>query len=190
MSDVVTLGPRGLRRVLVEAWTEPEFDPDEAERVLDLIADGCDPAAMPPGLLNWRAIRSWVRRFPDFARAYNEACEAAADRISWDTLAIADNITEHPASRAVRIKARQDLAKVLNRRKYDPGTVIAAAGVAGRVQDMSTAALLDALAAEGRPVIEHEAPGAPPIFEGVGADPYGRGPHPENPPLPEGFEPV
>jgi hypothetical protein len=186
----LVLSDRRLRQALGRAVAAPPFDPVVAEDVLSVIAEGVDPMRLPSGSIPWRVIRSWLARYPDFAAAFNEACEAAADRLSWDTLAIADTLDEHPVSRGVRIKARQDMAKVLNRRKYDPNTVVAVANAGANLQRMSTAALLDELAKSGRPVIEAGGGGGPPETQGAGEDPYGRDPSPENTPLANIFEPV
>ena len=104
-----------------------------------------DIAGMPP----YWVVNLWRRESPEFDELIVAASEARAERMLDETISIADDVERSPACREVSIRARAMLAKVYNRRKYDPATRIE---VEGRVTvgDGMTTAELEAIVAEER----------------------------------------
>lgn len=141
----------GLRTYLRDIRRTPPIDWDIAEQVVMMIEAGTpisrigDIAGMPP----YWVVYSWRRESQEFDDLITAASEAKAERIMEEVIGIADDVARSPACREVSIRARAMLAKVYNRRKYDPATRIE---VEGRVQvgDGMTTAELEALVQEER----------------------------------------
>lgn len=140
-----------LRRYIRDLRRSPPLDWDVAEQVVMMIEAGTpisaigDIAGMPP----YWVVHSWRKESPEFDELITVASEAKAERIMDEVIGIADDIARSPACREVSIRARAMLAKVYNRRKYDPATRIE---VEGRtmVGDGMTTAELEAMVADER----------------------------------------
>lgn len=104
-----------------------------------------DIAGMPP----YWVVHQWRKDDPDFDEAITAASEAKAERIMDEVIGIADDVERSPACREVSIRARVLLAKVYNRRKYDPATRVEVTD-ARVVGDSMTTAELEALVREER----------------------------------------
>lgn len=141
----------GLRTYLRDLRRTPPIDWDIAEQVVMMIEAGTpisrigDIAGMPP----YWVVYSWRRESPEFDDLLVAASEAKAERIMDEVIGIADDVARSPACREVSIRARAMLAKVYNRRKYDPATRVE---IEGRVTvgDSMTTQELEALVADER----------------------------------------
>lgn len=141
----------GLRTYLRDLRRTPPIDWDIAEQVVMMIEAGTpisrigDIAGMPP----YWVVYSWRRESQEFDDLITAASEAKAERIMDEVIGIADDVARSPACREVSIRARAMMAKVYNRRKYDPAVRVE---VEARtlVGDSMTTAELEALVAEQR----------------------------------------
>ena len=140
-----------LRRYVRDLRRAPPLDWDVAEQVAMMIDAGTplsaigDIAGMPP----YWVVNLWRRESPEFDELIVAASEARAERMLDETIEIADDVERSPACREVSIRARAMLAKVYNRRKYDPATRVE---IEGRVTvgDSMTTQELEALVADER----------------------------------------
>ena len=141
----------GLRTYLRDLRRTPPIDWDVAEQVVMMIEAGTpisrigDIAGMPP----YWVVYSWRRESQEFDDLITAASEAKAERIMDEVIGIADDVERSPACREVSIRARVLLAKVYNRRKYDPAVRVE---VEARtlVGDSMTTAELEAMVEEQR----------------------------------------
>ncbi len=141
----------GLRTYLRDLRRTPPIDWDIAEQVVMMIEAGTpisligDIAGMPP----YWVVYSWRRESPEFDDLITAASEAKAERIMDEVIGIADDVARSPACREVSIRARAMMAKVYNRRKYDPAVRVE---VEARtlVGDSMTTAELEAMVEEQR----------------------------------------
>ena len=140
-----------LRRYVRDLRRSPPIDWDVAEQVVMMIEAGTpisaigDIAGMPP----YWVVHSWRKESPEFDELITVASEAKAERIMDEVIGIADDVARSPACREVSIRARVLLAKVYNRRKYDPATRVEVTD-ARVVGDSMTTAELEALVREER----------------------------------------
>ena len=140
-----------LRRYVRDLRRAPPLDWDVAEQVAMMIDAGTplsaigDIAGMPP----YWVVNLWRRESPEFDELIVAASEARAERMLDETISIADDVARSPACREVSIRARVLLAKVYNRRKYDPATRVEVTD-ARVVGDSMTTAELEALVREER----------------------------------------
>ena len=141
----------GLRTYLRDLRRTPPIDWDIAEQVVVMIEAGTpisrigDIAGMPP----YWVVYSWRRESQEFDDLITAASEAKAERIMDEVIGIADDVERSPACREVSIRARVLLAKVYNRRKYDPATRVEVTD-SRVVGDSMTTAELEALVREER----------------------------------------
>ena len=140
-----------LRRYVRDLRRAPPIDWDVAEQVAMMIDAGTplsaigDIAGMPP----YWVVHSWRKESPEFDELVTVASEAKAERIMDEVIGIADDVERSPACREVSFRARVLLAKVYNRRKYDPATRVEVTD-ARVVGDSMTTAELERLVAEQR----------------------------------------
>ena len=131
------------RRATRELARNPPFRADDAEKVLKALASGLritaigDIAGLPPYWL----INLWRSEHPEFDELCVQASEAGADALAWECLEIADNDDRLPANKALSISVRERMAKVLNRKKYDPAVKVEVSGSVGKADDLSDADL-------------------------------------------------
>jgi hypothetical protein len=128
------------RRELRLLHTEPPFDADVAQSVLELLAVGGVGLTTIGNIAGYPAywiINQWRARFPEFDEACVIASQAGADALAFENLQIADCDKRAPANKALSIAVRERLSKVLNRKKYDPATKIEVSAGAGRADDLS-----------------------------------------------------
>ena len=148
-----------LRRYVRDLRRAPPFDWDVAEQVVMMIEAGTpisaigDIAGMPP----YWVVHLWRKESPEFDELVSVASEAKAERIMDEVIDIADDVARSPACREVSIRARVLLAKVYNRRKYDPATRIELEGRVVVGDGMSTAELERIVAEERRARLSAEA---------------------------------
>lgn len=147
--DDVAAATRRDLRMLRRA---PPLDPDSAEYVLTCLAQGIPITKVGnmPGLPPYAVIHSWRRQSPEFDAACVQASKAGAERMLWQTIEIADDVSRHPSCREVSIRARQFAMRVLDRIRFDPGA---------KVHELETARMADELSDEqlARMVIEGQA---------------------------------
>lgn len=140
-----------LRRYVRDLRRSPPIDWDVAEQVVMMIEAGTpvsrigDIAGMPP----YWVVHSWRKESQEFDELITVASEAKAERIMDEVIGIADDVARSPSCREVSIRARVLLAKVYNRRKYDPATRVEVTD-ARVVGDSMTTAELEALVREER----------------------------------------
>lgn len=95
-----------------------------SEELADLIcaelADGKSlrTVCTQPGMPTRTAVFKWLRTKPEFLERYERAKEESADAMSDEMLAIADDLTDHPHSRRVRVDTRKWLASKMKPKKY------------------------------------------------------------------------
>ncbi len=106
------------RKVAPKRGRPPTFDrPAIMEKVLSGLREGtplthiCAQDGMPSD----DTIRNWGEEDAAIGRAIARAREVGFDKIAADVLPIADDISEEPASRRVRVEARLKLLA-----KWDP----------------------------------------------------------------------
>lgn len=141
----------GIRSYVRDLRRTPPIDWDIAEQVVMMIEAGTpisrigDIAGMPP----YWVVYSWRRESPEFDDLITAASEAKAERIMDEVIGIADDVARSPACREVSIRARAMMAKVYNRKKYDPAVRVE---VEARtlVGDSMTTAELEAMVEEQR----------------------------------------
>ena len=104
----------------------PPLRPDDAEKVLTALANGMRITAIgsTPGLPAYWVINLWRTEHPEFDDLCVQASQAGADKLAWETLEIADKDGRAPADKALSIAVRERMAKVLNRKKYDPAVKV------------------------------------------------------------------
>ena len=153
MSDspvrVLSDHPRAVaNREIRLAIREPEFDPESAQRVVELLARGIGLSTIGDlsGFPAYGVVNFWRARYPEFDEACVLASQAGADALAWECLEIADTDGRAPADKALSISVREKLAKVLHRKKYDPATRVEVTAGAGSADELSD----DALAAIAR----------------------------------------
>lgn len=83
-----------------------------AEQIIDRLWEGetltaiCRDIGVKP-----RTVRDWTKHHEDFGIAYDEAMVGGAHALIDSTVEISDGLEEDPASRKVRIYAREQYAK-------------------------------------------------------------------------------
>jgi hypothetical protein len=132
-----------VRRELRLAIREPEFDPEAARRVVELLARGIGLSTIGDlsGFPAYGVVNFWRARYPEFDEACVLASEAGADALAWENVTIADDDTRSPANKALSIQVRERLSKVLNRKKYDPAVKVEVTGNARAADELSDAEL-------------------------------------------------
>jgi hypothetical protein len=147
------------RRELRQIMRAPPLDADSAEHVLRCLANGMGITAIgnTAGLPAYWIINSWRRHYPEFDAACVQASEAGAEKLMWDTVAIADDVNRHPACREVSIRARSNVMRVLHRKRFDPATRVAEL-VGQRMADELSDADLARLVLEAQRAGEGQAP--------------------------------
>lgn len=94
--------------------------PEIMEEIVRRISEGeplrqiCRDAHMP----NWQRVYEWIDADTDFAGRIAHARAQGADAIAEHALEIADNVTEDPASRRVRVDTRLKLLAKWQPKKY------------------------------------------------------------------------
>lgn len=136
--------PKGIaKRELRELTRNPPLRADDAIQVLKALASGLritkvgEIAGLPPYWL----INLWRSEHPEFDELCVQASEAGADALAWECLEIADNDDRLPANKALSIQVRERMAKVLNRKKYDPAVKVEVSGSVARADDLTDADL-------------------------------------------------
>ena len=121
----------------------PPLRPDDAEKVLTALANGMRITAIgsTPGLPAYWVINLWRTEHPEFDELCVQASQAGADKLAWETLEIADTDGRAPADKALSIAVREKMAKVLNRKKYDPAVKVEVSQGAGKADDLTDAEL-------------------------------------------------
>ncbi len=96
------------------------FTQEIADEICARLSDGrsmrsiCREESMPC----MTTVFKWLRDNEGFAQQYARAKDETADAMSEDILDIADDVTEDPQSRRVRIDARKWIASKLKPKKY------------------------------------------------------------------------
>lgn len=96
------------------------FTQEIADEICARLSDGqsmrsiCREESMPC----MTTVFKWLRENEGFAQQYARAKDETADAMSEDILDIADDVTEDPQSRRVRIDARKWIASKLKPKKY------------------------------------------------------------------------
>lgn len=99
-----------------------EFDQDVADFIVLAVADGRSvhelwkgsPDVIPHPII----INRWKQERPQFKKDLEDAEAVAAEKMVWETLAIADDVEAHPSQAKNAISTRQWLADKLNK-KYE-----------------------------------------------------------------------
>lgn len=97
-----------------------ERTPEVMDEIVRRISEGeplrqiCRSAHMP----NWQRVYEWIDADADFAGRIAHARAQGADAIAEQALEIADNVTEDPASRRVRVDTRLKLLAKWQPKKY------------------------------------------------------------------------
>ena len=136
--------PKGIaKRELRELTRNPPLRADDAEKILKALASGLRITKVGdiPGFPPYWLINLWRSEHPEFDELCVQASEAGADALAWECLEIADNDDRLPANKALSIQVRERMAKVLNRKKYDPATRVEVTQAARDGADLSHADL-------------------------------------------------
>lgn len=136
--------PQGIaKRELRQLTRNPPLRADDAIQVLKALASGLRITAIGEiaGLPPYWLINLWRSEHPEFDELCVQASEAGADSLAWECLEIADNDDRLPANKALSIQVRERMAKVLNRKKYDPATRVEVTQAARDGDDLSNAEL-------------------------------------------------
>ncbi len=81
-----------------------------ADAIIDHLAEGGTLTAWcRMSGVGRRTVADWRARYPEFAARYDQAMLDGCHALLDESLTIADNIAEEPASRKVRIWARHEL---------------------------------------------------------------------------------
>lgn len=104
----------------------PPMRAEDAEHVLTALANGMriTHIGSTPGLPAYWVINLWRSEYPEFDELCVAASQAGADKLAWETIEIADADGRAPADKALSIAVRERMAKVLNRKKYDPAVKV------------------------------------------------------------------
>lgn len=103
------------------------------KRIVDGISDGiplavlCRDDAMPAT----RTVREWAQNDDALSAVIAGAREDGHDVIAWDVITIADDATEDPASRRVRVEARLKLLAKWDPKRYGDKVQLNGAGEQG-----------------------------------------------------------
>ena len=136
--------PRAVAsRELRQLTRNPPLRADDAEQVLKALASGMRITKVGeiPGLPPYWLINLWRAEYPEFDELCVQASQAGADSLAWECLDIADSDNRAPADKALSIAVRERMAKVLNRKKYDPAVKVEVSGSVARADDLSDADL-------------------------------------------------
>lgn len=96
------------------------YNEDQANQIAERLSDG-EPLRQicrDPNMPQWRTVYDWIAAHPDFAARIARARELGQDVIAEDCLAIADDLTDEPASRRVRVETRLKLLAKWNPKRY------------------------------------------------------------------------
>ena len=111
------------------------------------LTDICRQPGYPAAL----TVLEWQRDDPDFAQAIVRARDAGGDKIAEDALRIADDKTEDPASRRVRVETRLRLLAKWHPKRYGDRIDVTSGGEKLEASDglsLQQAAKLAAILAE------------------------------------------
>lgn len=163
---------REMRHEAIQGAWYPPMRPDDAQEVLAALSEGLRITRIGslPGYPTYATINYWRTAHPWFDEACVAASEAGAEKMMWETLDIADDQSRAPACREVSIKARQAMAKVLNRKRFDPATRVEVTGSKMRADELSDAELAAMVRRRERATAEDATPGAPPLADGAGVE--------------------
>lgn len=145
-------------------WYAPPLDPDTAHEVITALAEGLriTTVGAMPGYPAYAVINAWRQQHPWFDDACVAASEAAAEKMLFETIEIADDQTRAPACRDVSIRARQHAMKVLNRKRFDPATRVELTGSKVQADELSDAELAALVRRRARDEAEDADPRTPP----------------------------
>ena len=143
MGQYLITEPDTEGRSLRSLRLSPPLRSDDAEKVLTALANGMriTHVGSVPGLPAYWVINLWRTEHPEFDELCVAASQAGADKLAWETLEIADTDDRAPADKALSIAVREKMAKVLNRKKYDPAVKVEVSQGAGKADDLTDAEL-------------------------------------------------
>ncbi len=110
-----------------------KYSEDIAAKILERLANGiplrqiCAADFMPAE----STVRGWAIDVPEFSVLYTRARSICLDAVAESTLEIADDLTEDPNSRRVRIDARKWLLSKMRPDKYGDRTALEHTGAGG-----------------------------------------------------------